>query len=233
MDPALGRDGGVRAGGGNGSRQFLRYSHIFASAVGEILESNPLHEVTDTPLTATQLHLVALMSRRGPHQAGQVAQFLGVSAPAATKNIDKLERLGLLVRRPARGDRRATLLTLSAKGRRLVRKYEDRKAQRLTAVLARFQPAEIEQLAGLLERFSLALLGLEPASDGACLRCAAYIEDGCLVGQIRGGCPCGSAGRRPVGDRASKGGRRMTGRRPVPQGRPVSQGRPVPQGTET
>ena len=129
------------------------------------------------------------MSVDGRHQLGQVADFLGVSPPAATKNIDKLERLGLVVRTPSKGDRRATLLSVSPKGRRLVRKYEDIKTTRLAPVLEGFQPEELGQFTGYLERFSALLLGLEQNEAGFCLRCAAYIEKGCPVGRIRGGCP--------------------------------------------
>ncbi len=53
------------------------------------------------------------MTLNGRHQAGELAEFLGVSAPAATKNIDKLERFGLVVRSPSKGDRRATQLSAS------------------------------------------------------------------------------------------------------------------------
>src|SRR3990172_1781993 len=96
---------------GNGSFRLLRSSHIFASAVREILEQKLVREVSSVPLTLSQFHLLKLMHLNGRHQVGQVADFLGVSPPAATKNIDKLEALGLLVREPSKGDRRARLLS--------------------------------------------------------------------------------------------------------------------------
>jgi DNA-binding MarR family transcriptional regulator len=138
------------------------------------------------------------MHLNGRHQVGEVADFLGVSPPAATKNIDKLEALGLLVRTPSAGDRRARLLSVSPKGRRLVRRYEQLREERLAPVLAKFHPEELERFASLLERFSLSLLEKEVAGDedGVCLRCAAYIQSGCPVGQLRGGCPY-QAARRP------------------------------------
>jgi hypothetical protein len=112
-----------------------------------------------------------------------------MSPPAATKNIDKLERLGLVVRRPVAGDRRATSLSVSPKGRRLVRKFEELKAARLSPVFDCFRPQEVEELTQLLERFSVCLLSSEPSAEAFCLRCAAYIENGCPVGKARGGCP--------------------------------------------
>ena len=151
------------AGGANGSSRLfslLRHSHIFATAVQDILELKLLREITPCPLTPLQLHLLKLLSLNGQHQVGEVAHFLGVSPPAATKNIDKLARFGLVVRSPCTGDRRATLLSASRKGRRLVREFEKLKAERVSPVLDRFEQQELDTLSGLLERFSVALLDL-------------------------------------------------------------------------
>lgn len=169
--------------------RLLRYSHIFAAAVREILEVKFLQEVCPDSLTPSQFHLLQLICENGVHQVGQVADFLGVSPPAATKNIDKLERLGLVVRTPSKGDRRATLLASSPKGRQVVREYEDLKASRLTLILDRFRQEEVAQLANLLERFSVSLLELEDSGKGLCLRCAAHWEEHCPVAHLRGGCP--------------------------------------------
>jgi DNA-binding MarR family transcriptional regulator len=186
---------GNRAGRKNGGpvngqlRRLLRYSHIFSSAVREILEAKLLAEVSTHSLTLPQFHLLKLISINGQHQVGEVAEFLGVSSPAASKNIDKLERLGLLTRTPSKGDRRATLLSANPKGRELVRRYEVMKAERLAPILERFKPAEIDQLSHLLERFSVLLFDHEKSGDGFCLRCAAYVEEHCPVGHVVGNCP--------------------------------------------
>ena len=192
------RSQGTEGRSGNGSFRLLRSSHIFASAVREVLEQKLVDEVSPVPLTLSQFHLLRLIHLNGRHQVGEVAYFLGVSPPAATKNIDKLEALGLLVRTPSLGDRRARLLSVSPKARRLVRRYEELREERLAPVLAKFQPEELERFASLLERFSLSLLESELAGDGdgVCLRCAAHIQSGCPVGQLRGGCPYQTA-RRP------------------------------------
>ena len=168
---------------------FLRYSHIFASLVREILEEKILHEVSPNPLSLSQFHLLKLIALNGKHQVGEVADFLGVSPPAATKNIDKLERLGLVTRQPSPGDRRAILLSSSAKGRRLVDKYEEVKEERLAPILAGFSTEELRQLSRLMERFALRLLNAEDAGDGLCFRCSAYYEESCPVNHLHDQCP--------------------------------------------
>ena len=169
--------------------RLLRCCHIFASAIRETLELELLRSVTSKRLTCSQLYLLKLMAENGHHQVGELASFLGVSPPAATKNIDKLERLGLVVRQRSADDRRATLLSASPQGRALVEQYEALKAARLSSALSRFQQEEVSQAMDLLERFAVALLNLDSSEQGCRLRCAAYIADDCAVGRIRGGCP--------------------------------------------
>ncbi len=177
-------------GNGHGPHfELLRYSHIFSSAVRDLLELKLLREVTNDPLTLPQFHLLKLISLNGSHQVGEVAQFLGVSPPAATKNIDKLEGLGLVVRTPSDDDRRATLLSSSRKGRGLVKRYETLKEERLEPVLEAFSDAELKQLTRLLERFSLRLIRQEDSGEGLCLRCSAYYAEACPVTHLREGCP--------------------------------------------
>ena len=179
----------ARAPSADRFHRLLRYSHIFSSAVHEILEARYLQEVSDHSLTLPQFHLLKLIGLNGHHQVGEVAEFLGVSAPAASKNIDRLENLGLVARGACEGDRRATLLSASPKGRDLIRRYENLKKRRLAPVLAKLEAAEIDHLAELLERFSVLLFEQEKAEHSFCLRCAAYCQVGCPIGEVLGDCP--------------------------------------------
>jgi len=169
--------------------RLLRSSHLFASTVREILEVRLLDEVAPAPLSPSQFHLLKLIVRSGEHPVGQMAEFLGVSAAAASKAIDKLEGLGLLARKVSAGDRRVCLIAASQAGKELVSRYEQRTSEHLAPVLARFQPAEIDELSRLLERFAVHLLKLEEPGSGMCLRCAAYVDDHCPVAHAYDNCP--------------------------------------------
>ena len=187
--PAAGEDGRGGSAAEERLHGVLRLSHIFSSVVREILEIRLVEDTTPLPLTLSQFHILKLMTLNGRHQVGELAEFLGVSAPAITKSVDKLERFGLVVRTPSEGDRRAILLAPSPKGRRLVERYEELKVARLRPALAEFSNEELEHFTGMLERVSVALLRQEETPRGFCMRCAAYIETGCPVGHVRGGCP--------------------------------------------
>jgi len=187
------------------SGHLVRFTHVFASAVRELLELKLLAAVTRAPLSLSQFHLLRAVTLDGHFHTGELADFLGVSAAAGTKNIDKLERLGYVVRHPSRCDRRVTLLSASRKGRRLVARYESRKSQSLSPVLARFSREELRQLGRLLERFTLSLIEQQDGGSGLCLYCAAYCIADCPVGRLRGGCPFERLGRAHRA--GSKGGR--------------------------
>jgi DNA-binding MarR family transcriptional regulator len=184
--------------------------------VREVLETGALRDACPLPLTVSQFLLLKLMSLGGEHHVGEAASLLGISAAAATKNIDKLERLGLVARLPSSGDRRATPLSVSTKGRRLVERYENVKVRRLEAVLTALEDVEKNELARALERFSASLLGLRAPASGPCLLCAAYLERGCEIGRMRGGCPHETllaASERLTNDDLAGGSRLPTGSR--------------------
>lgn len=192
---------GMSGGAGDGSREWkgpmttgrgrslLRMSHIFSSTVRDELEAELLREISPHRLSLSQFRLLRLFALNGGHQVTRVAEHLGMSTPAASKNVEKLERLGLVRRKPSSVDRRASLLRTSRRGRALVRAYEAEKAARFAPVLESFTPEETERLTSLLERFSLALLRRSAATGSRCFRCAAYCVDDCSVAELRGGCP--------------------------------------------
>lgn len=197
VEPPL-ADGGHPQPGTTGGHdpdrlRLLRNSHIFASAIQDVFQVDFLHRVSPHSITPSQLQLLRLMSRNGEHMLSEVAEFLGVTPPAASKHVDRLEAFGLVRRQRSLADRRVTLLSASEEGRRVVERYDALAREHLGVVLSGFEPREIEGLSSLLERFAVSLLEESPDSDGACLRCAAYLADECPIGEIRGGCPHAAA----------------------------------------
>lgn len=155
----------------------------------EVLEEGILREVTTVPITVPQLHVLKLITLNGLKQVQEAALFLGVSRPAASMNIDRLVGWGLVRRAHSTEDRRTVLVSATNKGRALVARYEAVKAKRLECVLSQFSSGELEHLSRLAESFAIRLFGTRRAEAGACLRCAAYIQDRCPIGQVHGGCP--------------------------------------------
>jgi len=185
--------------GGEGDqlpRRLLRISHVFADTVREIFEGRFLRESAPAPLSLSQVHLLKLIDRNeNNYFIGEIAKFLGVSAPAASKNADKLARLGLLVRVTPETDRRNTSLRITPEGRTLVHNFESRRINGLKTVLERFRKEDLQQLTDLLERFATTLIAMEENEEGACLRCGAIVEKKCPVQGVTGECPYEQARR--------------------------------------
>jgi len=187
---------------------FARNAHIFAAVVREVLECRLLHQLSGDGLTPLQFQLLRFISIHEDQQIADVAEFLGVSSPAATRNVDKLERLGLIERRDHATDRRVTLLAPSHIGRSLIQSREVIEQQRIAHALEGFTPEERAVLARLMERFFLRLLRTVEDRNESCLRCSAWFADDCPVQFISPGCPYVTAGasrRRRVKDGAMKG----------------------------
>lgn len=135
----------------------MRTSNLVSTAIGDALEREPLREAGGEGMTLRQLQLLEFIGS-AVHHIDDVARFLGVTPPAATKAVDKLESLGLVSRASSPGDRRITLLTCSEAGELLVERVRWRQQQMLARAMDPFTDRDIDELTHLLERYALALM---------------------------------------------------------------------------
>ncbi len=164
--------------------QLIRYSHIVSSAVRDVLEAEPLERAGGEGMTPRQFQLLEFIALAG-HHIDDVAKFLRVSPPAATRAVDKLEKRGLVVRSDCAGDRRVTLLACSERGRVLVERYRALQQETLREALAANDGSDI---ARVLEQYARALIAVETRSDGPCLRCSGWYDRDCPLQFTQRGC---------------------------------------------
>lgn len=141
----------------------IRNSHLITSAVEEVLECDPLRAAGAGELTPRQFHLLEFIDG-SRHHLDDVARFLGISPPAATKAVDRLERLGLIERSGSDDDRRLTILACSSEGRHFVDRVHALQQEALAQALHDFGDEDVARLNDLLERYALALLHGRDAS---------------------------------------------------------------------
>lgn len=110
-----------------------------------------LRQQSDTDLTPTQLAALATVHRCGPIPIGALAEAEQVTAPTATKIVDKLNVAGLVVRRADPADRRVALVTLTEDGDELLAEIRARRTAWLTTRLAGLPPHEVALLDGAIE----------------------------------------------------------------------------------
>jgi DNA-binding MarR family transcriptional regulator len=163
---------------------FLGSAHVFSSSVNNVIEEQLLRQVGPRQLTFSQFKLLKLVALTDAQTVGDVAAFLGVSNPAASKAVDKLVRQGLLVRSEAPEDRRAIQLSLTESSRRLLAAYDAAKDRKLAGVFRPFSPADLRRTADLLDRLSAGIVDHTAKAEGLCLQCGVYYRQKCLVRQL-------------------------------------------------
>jgi DNA-binding MarR family transcriptional regulator len=168
--------------------RFLRSGHVLRSLLREFLEEDFLHKVPPHRLTRSQFCFLKLVAAKSDLQVGELARALGVSPASSSKNLDRLEQLGLVYRETSEHDRRVITLRASTMGEALVRTYESLKAAYLFPVIDELGEEKTAQLCDLLEEVCGAVLERAENPRATCLRCAGYYLPNCSFEQFQGEC---------------------------------------------
>jgi DNA-binding MarR family transcriptional regulator len=111
-------------------------------------------------LAAGDFDLLAALRRQDPpHEAtpGHLADVMLVTSGGTTKRIDRLERQGLVRRRPSTHDGRSNVVTLTAAGRRLTDELIGAHLANEARLLDPLTAAQRHALAQLLEALSISV----------------------------------------------------------------------------
>ncbi|MEV5895993.1 MarR family winged helix-turn-helix transcriptional regulator [Nonomuraea fuscirosea] len=104
-------------------------------------------------LHPTDLQCVALLELEpGPVSSGDVARLTGLTPGSATRLVDRLEKAGLVVRRPDPDDRRRALVALDPGARTRISDAWDIPGTAFGEVLGHYDDAELELIADYLRR---------------------------------------------------------------------------------
>lgn len=123
--------GEVGHGNGRGEKILDSFVETFSAL---IIEQHQ-RDAAELELTLQQAQVLTIL-RRAPVTTGQLAEELGISAPATTQLTDRLVRKGLIERRVPEDDRRCVVVVLSAKGERLVGEFCRRRREVLAGALS-------------------------------------------------------------------------------------------------
>jgi DNA-binding MarR family transcriptional regulator len=134
-----------------------------------------LRHLTDRAgLSITTLSVLATLSRQGPARLTALAAAEGISQPAMSQLVQRLEQQGLVTRASDPADRRAALIAITDGGRAL--QADLRRASRI-------------RLAELLAAL--------PAEDEAALTLAMHVARPILQRMIRNAAPASSPAGQP------------------------------------
>jgi len=165
-------------------KEFIGSARIFVKAVDDVLEEKLLTEVAGKQLTPSLLNVLELVAFTEVGTLSELAVFLGISTPAASKAVDKLVRRNLLSRTGGESDRRSIRLTLTEEGRRMLAAYDFARNNRLTDLFSQFPPNELKEVATLLDRISTSVASQTAKAEDLCLQCGIHFREKCLVRQL-------------------------------------------------
>ncbi|HUB49414.1 MAG TPA: MarR family transcriptional regulator [Acetobacteraceae bacterium] len=98
--------------------------------------------------------LLVLTQRRGPLAVGELADRVGRDYTTVSRQVAKLESLGLVVRGTAKSDRRVTEVTLTGKGQTMSAMLDVARERLAGKALADWSTDDLKDLVRLLRRFA-------------------------------------------------------------------------------
>jgi len=163
---------------------FLASVTILASVLHERLVSI-FKDDLGNELTMSQFKLLRLIAQTRAGRISDVADFLGVTAAAASRAVERLVRRGLIARSPAE-DRRVSLLDLTPRGETTLARHEEAHDALLREMIPHVSIEDLRAATQLFDRMSIEIYKHNIASGELCLRCGVYSRDKCLMRSVSG-----------------------------------------------
>jgi MarR family transcriptional regulator, organic hydroperoxide resistance regulator len=130
---------------------------LLNSLGGSIFRQLLWQKSSDLDLTYAQSQVLFRLAEHPGSHMGEVAKAFGVTLPAVTHIVDRLEEKGLVVRGDHPADRRVYVLDLTSAGKALVEELEAIRLKGMERVLARMSADDRRRV----------LTGLEALVDAA------------------------------------------------------------------
>ena len=115
------------------------------------------HVLTEAEVNLPQFALLSQLAARSPLSMSEAGGRLGISKPAVTNLVDRLEKKGFLRRKPHPKDRRVFLLEIKPKGKILVRRVQGNALTVLLKTLEQFNAKDRQTVAHFYELLSRTL----------------------------------------------------------------------------
>src|SRR5258707_9486900 len=111
--------------------------------------------IANTGLCLTDFAALEALLHKGPLTISEIQDKVRLASGSMTAAVDRLEKLGLVIRKSSPNDRRARVVELTAQGRRLAASSYERHAKDLEALMSALSEEEMEQLYGSLKKLGL------------------------------------------------------------------------------
>jgi DNA-binding MarR family transcriptional regulator len=104
-------------------------------------------------LNATDMECVRFLFLRGIASPSELSRHTGLTSGATTAMLDRLEKAGLIERRPNPVDRRGTLIAPAASGAEKVASWFESARKALDELISSYSEEELKIISDVFERF--------------------------------------------------------------------------------
>lgn len=111
--------------------------------------------IADTGLCLTDFAALEALLHKGPLTITEIQDKVRLASGSMTAAVDRLEKLGLVVRKSSPSDRRARVVELTPKGEKLAASSFERHAKDLEALMSALSEKEMKQIYGPLKKLGL------------------------------------------------------------------------------
>lgn len=105
-------------------------------------------------LNATDMECLRLLSQKGTATPTELARHTGLTSGATTAMLDRLEKAGLIERRPNPNDRRGTLIALEKSSSAKMASWFESARNAQDELMSTYSESELEIIADAFERFA-------------------------------------------------------------------------------
>lgn len=108
--------------------------------------------VKESGLSPAQMHTIEIIGHRTDMRMKEVAQRLGVTTGTLTVAIDKLEKQGMVTRRPHETDRRSYCIVLTERGTQMFAEHHRFHREFTAEITQELDDEEIQSLSLLIDK---------------------------------------------------------------------------------
>ena len=138
-------------------RELLQLREALLDITGVLNRPQPdaaLIELAGVDLDRALFPLLVRVERRGPLGIGELAELCGRDYTTVSRQVAKLESLGLVGRQVNAQDARIKEAVITAQGRAMTRALDGAREKIFTALLADWEKKDVAELARLLRRLA-------------------------------------------------------------------------------
>jgi DNA-binding MarR family transcriptional regulator len=139
------------------NKEILELHHALVDLVGLMnrpQRDSALLREAGVSLDRALFPLLIAVERKGPVGVVELAEIVGRDYTTVSRQIAKLDSLGLISRRPSKIDNRIREAVLTAKGKQVTSALDAARERMATILFAKWSKRDLQDLARLMRRFA-------------------------------------------------------------------------------